>query len=172
MVEVYFDFFDRGHKIVLGVVMVEDFEVILQESKEIDKVEGQNFYHWSLDAMDYALQLLGEDDIDEVQFKNQQKLVFEWLINDSYKENYELQYGKIKKKLFRLVEEGSTFGFDVIKGDKNKAKKHLRKNNKKKELGGYTGDLTSLFVTGDKDKDKKRSTSAEVIDFLQRRRQA
>lgn len=172
MVDVHFDFFDKGNKIILGVVMVEDFEVILQETKAVDKREGQNFYHWTLEAMHFALTYLVEDDVEEVTFKNQQKLIFEWLVKDSYKENYEDHYGKIKKLLYRLVEEGGTFGYEVVKGDKNRAKKYLKSNFKKSAVSGGAGDLTSLFVTGDTNKGKGtfKSTPDNVIDFLERTR--
>lgn len=159
--DVYFDFTESGSNITLGVVMVEDFDTILQEMKTVQKGADTNFYHWTLEAFEYALELLLEDDFDEVCFKNQQKLIFEWLVNGNYKEHYEGYYEGVKENLVNLVNSGGEFTYEVVKGDANRAKKYLRKSVKKTVVSSAaTGDLTSLF----------KSNSVNVVEFLNRNR--
>lgn len=158
--DVYFDYVESGSNITLGVVMVEDFDTILQQTKTVKKGVDTNFYHWTLEAMEYALELLLEDDFDEVNFKSQQRLIFDWLLKDSYKEQYDAYYEDIKKHLAKLVAEGGTFGYEIIKGDANRAKKYLKKHVPKMAGASVKGDLTGLFST----------SNDKVVDFLQANR--
>lgn len=158
--DVYFDYVEVGsNKLELGVVMVEDFEVLLQEKKIVTKGIDTNFYHWSLEAMEFALELLTEDDFDEVCLKSQQKQLFDWLVKGNYKDGYSPYYEEIKTYLQGLVENGGTFTYEVVKGANNKAKKFLKKNATKVTAEPVKGDLTGMFASSHKN----------VVEFLKKK---
>lgn len=149
--DLHFDYVEETDTVLLGVVMVEDFSVILQEQKRVPKVDGENFYHWGLAALDFGLDLLMEDDVELVVLKNQQQLLFSWLEKGTYKENYAGYYVGIEEKMGYLVESGSKVEYEKIKGSQNRAKKFIKKNTIPRVTKPVTGDLTSRFAgTGSK----------------------
>lgn len=157
--DVYFDYIEDGKDIKLGVVVEEDFDVILREMKTVQKGADTNFYHWTLDALEFALEFINEEEYDVAVLKNQQKLIFEWLVNDNYKESYDAYYKPVKKLMSTIVSEGGLCSYEVIKGEKNVAKKYLKKNagvKTRNGSGSSSGDLTGLF----------KDTNKNVINIL------
>ncbi|MCH4866791.1 hypothetical protein [Bacillus sp. 1006-3] len=127
MFAIYFDYKDLGQNIMLGVIVYEDMDKIIQETKTIKKSGKTNFDH-TLEAWVYATELVKEEGFDDIKFLNQNKLIFDWLAKGNYTEERAVYYDQIKKNMMYMKADGANaLEYEVIKGDKNEAKKYLKK---------------------------------------------
>lgn len=151
MIDVFFDYKDLGNKLQLGVVfktsVTPDNKVgktILQETKEIIKPAESNFYHWTIEAFLFAIDLVKEDSEEAVVFKNQQVYVFDWLIKGTYKEAYATYYDDLYNSLQEINDLDIRIEYEVISGEKNEAKKYMKKL-AKKGSSNSKGSLNNIF---------------------------
>lgn len=158
-IDVFYDYKDLGEKIALGVVLMEEDEMVYQEYKEIDKPKGTNYYHWTIEAMLYALETIEDTGDEAVKLLNQQKQVVDWLANQNYGENYQAHYTRLMQKLAELS-QSIQMDYEIIEGTKNKAKKYLDKLKKDGKLKSRTGgSLNEIFGNiGKKDANQKPKT--------------
>jgi hypothetical protein len=116
--------------IILGVAIYlkEGSAVdIAKNFKQIEKFEGENNFHWTLDAMilalDEALKLSPKYSNHQIVLMNQNALVFQWIENGCSNPNYEDKIGRIEEQLIALGIYRCSF--KVIDGKVNRVKKLL-----------------------------------------------
>ena len=127
MFGVYFDYKDAGTDIVLGVIVHDGSSTVLRDSKKVPKVEGQTNYEFSLEAWKWATDVVLNEDFDEVTFCNQNKLIFDWAISGRYTKARAHYYESIIGNIQQMIDAGYEANFEVVKGEKNLAKKYLKK---------------------------------------------
>lgn len=127
MFGVYFDYKDAGTDIMLCTVIHDGVDVVLQDTKKVAKIDGQTNYESSLEAWKWATQVVLDEDFDEVTFYNQNKLIFDWAVSGKFTAARAHYYKTILGNIKQMVDYGYQAGFEVIKGDKNLAKKYLKK---------------------------------------------
>lgn len=138
---------DIEDKVHLAVVSYEGFSSFPPVDQEMDMIPEATFYEYETAALLSALEVIEDEGYDEVTLYNQNKLVFDWIkrFNHDNKVRQTL-YTEVRKKMQSLADEGVVVKYQLVKGDKNEAKKHLKKYFKKKDKQqDGPVDLTALF---------------------------
>lgn len=141
---VYFNAKELNDTLYTAVKVYEGLDEFPGIVEENDASDGATFYENELDAFLMALEVIKDEGFDEVVLYNQHRLLFQWLgkeRHDNTLRNY--YYKEIKKIMGELVNSGVNIGYKVIKGDKNEAKKYLKKYIDSETSG--VNDLTSMF---------------------------
>lgn len=139
---VYFTSKEVVDKLYLGVVILDNFVRLPELVKERRTIDG-TFYEKEALAFKYALEDILEEGYDSVTLYNQNKLMFDWLMRTQPHENTmrDMIYEQIKELMYEIVEQGTEVNFEVIKGNKNEAKKYLDKYVKDVPVRGNLSDM-------------------------------
>lgn len=147
MINVYFDYRAVSEdKIKVGVYLEEsegnellDFNLIELDSKEGSP--ASNNYEYTLMAFKEAVLTVEEYGLDTVCYMNQNKLIFDWVMND--KRDKRSEVGEVVDALNRVVLSGVVSEYKVVASKDNKSKKRLKKlkvtKAKQKSVGGKIG---------------------------------
>lgn len=142
---VYFHTKKVDDALILAVQIYEGMEKFEPQIKEINLVRDATFLDEGLESFLYALDIIEGEGFDDVVLNNQNGLFFKWLGYTSHESKMrESYYKKIKEQMTRIVENNeTTIGYRVIKGDKNEAKKEIKKYEKSRVI--EVNDITGLF---------------------------
>lgn len=131
MINVYFDYRAMANnKIKIGVYLEEaegkellDFNLV-----EIDGKGGNPpsyNYEYTLMAFKEAVLTVEEYGLDDVCYMNQNKLIFDWVMND--KRDKRVEVGEVVDNLNRVILAGVKSEYTVIASKDNQSKKKLKK---------------------------------------------
>lgn len=135
-VNLYFDFVKKQGQVILGAVMYERGKSIRHEFKKVKRLSGEesskyNQFHSTIKALSLGIEGLREwikkervGNVD-VLLMNQNELVFKWLAEQSYDLSYKELFNELEYRLMEVLDY-TEFGFVVIQGKENKAKKMLK----------------------------------------------
>ncbi|MBX9158487.1 hypothetical protein [Bacillus cereus] len=163
MYEVYFDYKDIGDQLLLGIVVKDGADTIIQDKKTVPKDPNLSNYEYSLEAWKWASQAVIDEDLDEVKFMNQNQYIFDWAGKRSYSDIRKPYYEVIIPNLDAMVDVGYQVGFEVIKGTKNLAKKYLNGMSKGVTIAGSFNSLFQQAKIAENPMDKKTAKKARGI---------
>lgn len=148
MINVYFDYQVEGTQVKLGVYL-EDSESKEEIDVNIVTIEGKEGnpasynYDYALKAFKEAVLTVEEYALDHVMYMNQNRLVFDWVMNDQRDKRVEV--GEVIDNLNRVTLRGVDSSYAVIKSKDNLAKKRLRKVRSKKGSNSLSGGSIGLI---------------------------
>lgn len=171
--DVYFDYIYIGgpQHTVLVATMIYDNEgtLILAESTERQGVGPQNKHNLdhAVLAFDYAITITQQNYLDSVVFKNQNNLVFSWILQDNHPRKV---VQNARRKLIQyLTTEGldADAEFEEIVGKDNPVKKHFKKNISAAKAAKSKGSFNDLLkgVTS-KGGEETPNTSKKDVDYM------
>lgn len=140
---VYFDYvyLEGQNEVYLGALVIDQDGDEVQPLK-IRQIEGQgpqNKYNlvYTTQAFNYAIIVAHEFQLEMVEFINQNKIVFDWVLSDEDTNRDYVDEAK-QSMIEYLTEVDAVAGYNAtIKGPQNKAKKQLNKIKKNKGLGDF-----------------------------------
>lgn len=149
MMNVYFDYRAMANnKVKVGIYLEEDEgkEFLDFNLIEIDGKGGNPAsynYDYTLKAFKEAILTVEEYGLDDVCYINQNKLIFDWVMNDKRDKREEV--GEVVDNLNRVTLAGIQSEYKVIKSKDNQSKKRLRKLKNKQVSKTTTGGKIGLI---------------------------
>src|SRR5699024_2921414 len=149
MMNVYFDYRAMANnKVKVGIYLEEDEgkEFLDFNLIEIDGKGGNPAsynYDYTLKAFKEAILTVEEYGLDDVCYINQNKLIFDWVMNDKRDKREEV--GEVVDNLNRVTLAGIQSEYKVIKSKDNQSKKRLRKLKNKQVSQATTGGKIGLI---------------------------
>lgn len=165
MFNIYFDYQVVGNKKVkLGVYLEDDgveemLDFVIVEVDAKDGVPTSFNLDYALMAFKQAVNTAEEYGLDNLRFMNQNELIFTWVMSDQRDKRKEV--GQVVDSLNRITLKGIQSEYEVIKSNKNKAKKKLDKT--KKSTGGKIGLIGDNPKAGFSRPKKKGVSVSEII---------
>ena len=166
---VYFDAKRFNNKVYLGVQIYEQGSKFEPYVTDLEVLEGATFLEDQLEAFLLALEIVEEEEFDDVILMNQNKILFDWLFKNNHesvlRESY---YTQIKGKMSNIATNFGKIGTKVIQGNKNEAKKEIKKSLKNQET--EVQDFTDMFrmETEDKEKEQDKKGKNNVVRINRR----
>lgn len=168
---VYFDVKEFNGELAVCVQVFEQgtkFEPVI---KRVNVPEGATFLDNALEGFLLALEVIESEEFDEVILMNQNKIIFDWLIQNNYGNSLrEAYYTQIKGKMGNIATNIGKIGTRVVTGDKNFAKKELKKN-LKHQVEDVT-DFTNMFKQETTNEDKEEEKEEKVNNVVRINRRA
>lgn len=171
--DVYFDYIYIGgpQHTILVATMIYDNEgtLILAESEERRGVGPQNKHNLdhAVLAFDYAITITQQNYLDSVVFKNQNKLVFSWILQDNHPRKV---VQNARQKLVKyLTTEGldADAQFEEIVGKDNPVKKHFKKKVGVAKAAKTKGSFNELLKDATKKtKDEEPVINTNEVDYM------
>lgn len=164
MFNIYFDYQVVGNgKVKLGVYLEDDgveelLDFIIVEVDAKEGVPSAYNLDYALMAFKQAIITSEEYGLDNLRFMNQNELIFDWVMNDQRDKRKEV--GQVVDNLNRITMIGLESEYEVVKSNKNKAKKKLDKV--KKSTGGKIG-LIGKNPKAEFSRPKKKGVSVSEI---------
>ena len=173
MINVYFDYRAMAdNKVKIGVYLEEDeekefldFNIINEEGKGGNPVSYN--YDYTLMAFKEAVLTVEEYGLDNVCYMNQNKLIFDWVLNDKRDKREEV--GEVVDNLNRITLAGVQSSYTVIKSKDNQSKKRLRKLKNKKETKSLEGGTIGIIGQTPQAKVKRPKRKGVPVSELVRR---
>lgn len=171
MINIYFDYRALGNNVIkVGVYLEEaegkellDFNLVELEGKGGNPTAYN--YEYTLLAFKEAVLTVEEYGLDEVCYMNQNKLIFDWVMND--KRDKRKEVGEVVDTLNRVVLSGVRSEYRVVSSKDNHAKKRLKKLkvnvDKKESLGGTIGLIGKTPQAGVKKEKRKGVPVSELV---------
>ena len=176
MINVYFDYRAMNdNKIKLGIYLEEDegkelldFVIINAEGKGGNPASYN--YDYTLMAFKEAVLTVEEYQLDDVCYMNQNKLIFDWVMNDKRDKRDEV--GGVVDNLNRITLAGVESQYKVIKSKDNQSKKRLRKlKNSKKEKVVETGKIGLIGKTPQAKVNRPKKKGVPASQLVKREQQ-
>lgn len=173
MINVYFDYRAMAdNKVKIGVYLEEDegqefldFNIINEEGKEGNPASYN--YDYSLMAFKEAVLTVEEYGLDNVCYMNQNKLIFDWVLNDKRDKREEV--GDVVDNLNRITLAGVQSEYTVIKSKDNQSKKRLKKLKNKKETKSLEGGTIGIIGQSPQAKVKRPKRKGVPVSELVKR---
>lgn len=173
MINVYFDYRAMmDNTIKIGVYLEEDeekefldFNIINAEGKGGNPTSYN--YDYTLMAFKEAVLTVEEYGLDNVCYMNQNKLIFDWVLNDKRDKREEV--GEVVDNLNRITLAGVQSSYTVILSKDNQSKKRLRKLKNKKESKTLDGGTIGIIGQTPQAKVKRPMRKGVPVSELVRR---